>query len=431
MDLAESLNLQCLCTTLEPDRLDPSWAEGRPHLFSATPVFISAAQGEVLAQAVAALHRVTALPGYRAEALARQAALTGAGGGPEGVFMGYDFHLTPAGPRLIEVNTNAGGAYLHAAALQAHRTCCTGIDKLLGLAAEPGEFGQRVLRMFAAEWRGRRGNAPLRTAVIVDSQPSQQYLAPEFELARRLFERHGIASAVADPSELAWRDGRLWHPAIPPEVPVDLVYNRLTDFTLSEPGHTALRQAWVQGGALITPDPRAHALHADKRNLILLGDDARLAGWGASAADRALLQAVVPRTVAVAADNAGSLWARRRQLFFKPAAGFGSRGAYRGDKLTRRVWDEIVAGGYVAQDLVPPSERAVRVDGGPQRLKVDVRAYAYAGEILLLAARTWSGQTTNFRTPGGGFAPVAVLPALPPPNDTESLDEAVSRPCAC
>ena len=37
-----------------------------------------------------------------------------------GVFMGYDFHLTPEGPRLIEVNTNAGGALLnglHTAAL--------------------------------------------------------------------------------------------------------------------------------------------------------------------------------------------------------------------------------------------------------------------------------------------------------------------------
>ena len=27
-----------------------------------------------------------------------------------GVFMGYDFHVTRSGPRLIEINTNAGGA---------------------------------------------------------------------------------------------------------------------------------------------------------------------------------------------------------------------------------------------------------------------------------------------------------------------------------
>ena len=43
-------------------------------------------------------------------------------------------------------------------------------------------------------------------------------------------------------------------------------------------------------------------------------------------------------------------------------------------------------------------------------LKVDIRAYAYAGEIQLLAARLYTGQTTNFRTSGGGFAPVFLMP---------------------
>jgi hypothetical protein len=39
-------------------------------------------------------------------------------------------------------------------------------------------------------------------------------------------------------------------------------------------------------------------------------------------------------------------------------------------------------------------------------MKVDVRNYTYAGQVLLSAARLYQGQTTNFRTPGGGFAPV-------------------------
>ena len=30
---------------------------------------------------------------------------------PRGVFMGYDFHLTESGPKLIEINTNAGGGH--------------------------------------------------------------------------------------------------------------------------------------------------------------------------------------------------------------------------------------------------------------------------------------------------------------------------------
>ena len=54
----------------------------------------------------------------------------------------------------------------------------------------------------------------------------------------------------------------------------------------------------------------------------------------------------------------------------------------------------------------------VMVDGQPTRLKLDLRAYTYGGHIQLLAARTWAGQTTNFRTEGGGFSPVVVLPDL-------------------
>jgi hypothetical protein len=40
----------------------------------------------------------------------------------------------------------------------------------------------------------------------------------------------------------------------------------------------------------------------------------------------------------------------------KPAAGYGSKATYRGDKLTKRVWEEMAKTTYVAQALVPPSE---------------------------------------------------------------------------
>ncbi|WP_420230163.1 hypothetical protein ACOBWA_02850 [Psychrobacter sp. ER1] len=37
---------------------------------------------------------------------------------------------------------------------------------------------------------------------------------------------------------------------------------------------------------------------------------------------------------------------------------------------------------------------------------MDIRLYTYDGQLLLPAARVYQGQTTNFRTPGGGFAPI-------------------------
>ena len=50
------------------------------------------------------------------------------------------------------------------------------------------------------------------------------------------------------------------------------------------------------------------------------------------------------RLLAAGAEEAERLWSTRRNLFFKPAAGHGSKAAYRGEKITRRVWSEVLAG---------------------------------------------------------------------------------------
>jgi len=419
LNTVEGLNRSCFCRTLNADSLrenlesDPSLAglahiiaETRPHLFSSTVVFVSPAMAATIAATVAAIERVIALPQYQAAALARAPAIAHHAFGPAGAFMGYDFHLGPQGPQLIEINTNAGGALLTAALARAQRSCCEAMNWAFTPNAELQTLEQTFFDMFAAEWRRQRGDAPVGSLAIVDDEPAAQYLAPEFELLQQLFRRHGLAASIADPQELEWREGRLWRQG----AAVDMVYNRLTDFYLAEPGHHALREAYEAGSVVLTPHPRAHALHADKRNLIALSDAALLAAWGAAEADRDLLKAVVPQTRMVTAERAGELWAGRRRLFFKPVAGYGGKAAYRGDKLTRRVWGEIQTGDFVAQALVPPGERLTEVDGVQTDLKFDVRAYAYDGRVLLLAARMYSGQTTNFRTPGGGFAPVVVVP---------------------
>ena len=165
-----------------------------------------------------------------------------------------------------------------------------------------------------------------------------------------------------------------------------------------------MRDAYLSGSVALSPHPRAHALYADKRNLGVLGNEALLREAGASQSCIDALLAAIPPTQLLTPENRESMWANRRHLFFKPAAGFGSKASYRGDKLTRKVWDQIALGTYVAQEIVAPSERHVAEDADP--LKVDIRCYAYRGEALLYSARMYQGQTTNFRTPGGGFAPV-------------------------
>ena len=131
---------------------------------------------------------------------------------------------------------------------------------------------------------------------------------------------------------------------------------------------------------------------------------------GASSRAISVLSQAVPETVLVHADNADELWSARRRLFFKPVCGFGSRGTYKGAKLTKKTWLSILQSDYVAQELIAPSERLLVTDGARRSFKVDIRCYAYRGEIQLLGARMYRGQTTNFRTDGGGLAAVFTTP---------------------
>jgi len=407
------LNRECFCVTLDSAALltaiqaeahDPNLAAAllaaRPHLFARMPVFIAEADLKAMLDVVAAAEAAAADPVYQAAALAWAPTIAQHDFGPRGVFMGYDFHLGDGGPKLIEVNTNAGGAFLNAFLARAQGACCREAADV-ARAAPTGEFETAVWAMFVGEWRlqGRLGQP--QTVAIVDNRPQDQYLFPEFLLAQRFFERQGLRAWIVDPQDLQFSDGRLRHN----DEPVDLVYNRLVDFSLEAAGHEALREAYLAGAVVLTPNPRNHALFADKRNLTLLSDPA--GGWRTTPGQQRTL-AAVPRTRVVTAENADELWSARKRYFFKPAGGHGGKAVYRGDKMTRGVWAEVRQGGYIAQELAIPTERRIRIDGEVKVLKLDIRLYTYRGSPLLTAARVYQGQTTNFRTPGGGFAPVFV-----------------------
>lgn len=374
-----------------------------PHLFSAWPVFISAQEQDRMSGLIEAVESVVVMPSYREKVLSWAPEIAQHDPkGVLGVFFGYDFHVTQSGHGLIEINTNAGGAMLNAVLARAQRACCPPVAECMPTAAGVDALEDEMVAMFRQEWELTGRGRPLRTIAIVDEAPQEQYLYPEFLLFQSLFERNGLRVVITDPAELRWSSGMLWHG----DETIDLVYNRLTDFALMSPAHAHLREAYLSDGVVLTPHPRAHALYADKRNLAVLSDAQVLLELGVPASTRAILQAGIPRTVLVTSDNADSLWLDRRHWFFKPFAGYGSRATYRGDKLTQRVWQEILAGGYVAQALVRPGERVVADMPQPQVLKFDLREYVYNGRVQSVAARMYQGQTTNFRTPGGGFAPV-------------------------
>ena len=196
---------------------------------------------------------------------------------------------------------------------------------------EIDQLGQRITDSFQAEWTSVRGEIPLRTIAIVDDDPQGQYLYPEFLLYQRLLERAGWRVVIADAARLTVKEDALFLAG----ERIDLIYNRLTDFYLADERHAVLRHAYELDLAVITPHPAAHARWADKRLLAWLGDAELLQEAGLDADDRSHLRQTIPATEVVEPAAADDLWKRRKGLFFKPVDGFGSKAAYRGDKLAR------------------------------------------------------------------------------------------------
>ncbi len=409
---AAALNQACECVTLDDALLAQALTQegasfgvqdlvaSHPHLFSRSAVFVDEPTRRAMQDVIAAVERLVATPAYVELALAGSHPHARVATAARGVFLGYDFHLAEDGPQLIEINTNAGGGLLNALLRRAQRACCDAVGQALRIGQE--DAPQRFLAMFRAEHALVRPGEPLRSVAIVDDAPETQYLYPEFVLFQRLFASVGIEAVVCDARELEVRGRALLHR----DRPIDLVYNRLTDFALDAPGHDALARAWREQLAVVTPHPRAHALYADKGRLVTLSDASALRALSVAEPDVELLIRHVPRTQRVDPSQRDALWSQRKQLFFKPEQGYGSKAAYRGDKLTKGVFEKLLGERYVAQRIVPPSARHLRVGDETRALKLDVRNFVYAGEVQLLCARLYEGQTTNFRTQGGGFAPV-------------------------
>jgi len=417
--IANSLNRHCHCISVDHDVLQKSletrlgeagaWSRlqaSHPHLLADSPVFISHDHVEQMQEIVGAIEHVVSLKSYRNEVLDWASAIARDDPGVHGVFFGYDFHLTNDGPQLIEINTNAGGALLLLEVASAQQACCSEVENFVTGTVNTTDLELAFVEMFRDELRTHNPGLDLRHVAVVDENPDEQYLSPEFTLFERMFQRHGIDATIAGPETFTLENGQL----IAAGQPVDLVYNRLTDFYLQSPACDVLNRAYRDAAVVVTPSPYTHALYANKRNLTVLCDADRLGELGVDASIIATLVRGVPKTELVTPENADALWSERKRLFFKPNWGFGSRGTYKGSKLTRKTWDSILNANYIAQELVVPSERLVVRDGNEQALKLDVRCYTYQGEIQLLGARMYRGQTTNFRTDGGGLAAVFTAP---------------------
>lgn len=336
------------------------------------------------------MHRVVeAFHELREAAVREQSAQGIFNPGNRSIMMSFDFHLDSNGdPKLIEINTNASFLIL---SWEMH------LMRSLPFAGDfsPDQFRADILEELAL-WKkagGKPGPADPRVA-IVDEAPADQRLFIEFLVGREWIRSFGWPAEIRDlPDALQ-------------EPRPDFIYNRSTDFLLEQSPSAALHDAYQSRSVCVSPNPHEYSLLADKQRLIEWSRPDALSNFDISSSAKSTISACLPRSYDLTELSAEELWARRKNLFFKPKREFGSKRAFRGSSISRRVFDEILAHDPLAQEFVPAPELTFETPVGPQAFKYDLRCHSYADRLEGVVARLYQGQVTNLKTPYGGFAPV-------------------------
>lgn len=328
--------------------------------------------------------------------------------GNESVMMGYDFHLSPEGPRLIEVNTNAGGGLL------AYRSYGPEIPTPVESFNSDNCHQVDLLNSFAQEmvlFSAGRVRRPTKIAIF-DQEPEKQFLFEEMNILRALLETWGVRAYVVGPEALRMDAEGVFlrHKSGAHSGPgerIDLVYNRHCDFYLQTPELAGLRAAYLAGNVCLTPNPRIYGLLADKRRMILWSDAQTLDALGVDAKDMACIHKMVPPCQLLAQEARAQTWNKRKQWVFKPVTAFGSRGVLLGSSISRKRFDTLDPDTTLLQRHFPPS--LTFHPDTKREMKTDFRLFVYRNKILGVTARLYRGQVTNFRQPGSGYAPVRIV----------------------
>lgn len=301
------------------------------------------------------------------------------------VLMGFDFHLTPDGPKLIEINNNAGGLYI-------------GEKRWIpqpGISELQGDLESRLVEMFPPEWA---------TIAIMDENVTAQFMYPEMQAYAELLGNDGRHVFVVSPDQLQLMDDGLCCDGMR----IDMIYNRHTDFYLEGADLAHIRHAYERGQVAINPHPRSYALIGDKSRMV----DWWRQGLLESCVDQSVaekIRSVTPETHQLSELNPEQAWAERKQWVFKPAARHGGKGVVLGKAMSRKRYAALNVRETIVQRLVPASEIEMEgPDGEKNSMKLDIRLFMHGENLVALAGRVWRGQVTNFRQPGSGWVPIDI-----------------------
>ncbi|MFM6927424.1 MAG: hypothetical protein ACKOX6_03125 [Bdellovibrio sp.] len=306
--------------------------------------------------------------------------------GNKSIMMSYDFHLDEQqNLKLIEINTNASFLALGHEMYKARKLPLPVSDFSFD------EVRQNILTEMSLQ--GKSPKTPFKVA-ITDDKPSEQRLFAEFLVYNELFKSWGWDSRIVDYRDL--------FKSFDPE----FIYNRYTDFFLTDESSQLLREKFLSGDACVSPNPYEYLLLADKQRLIDWGQEGFLEAQGLTDQEVAVVKTAVPMSYDFRTTATEDIWSQRKKLFFKPKNAFGSKQSYKGASVSRKTFDDLDKNDTIAQEFIPAPEVSYVTPEGPQNFKYDLRCYAYQGRLQLVVARLYQGQVTNLRTPYGGFAPV-------------------------
>ncbi|MNJ91368.1 hypothetical protein D3C87_90190 [compost metagenome] len=307
--------------------------------------------------------------------------------GNKSIMMSYDFHIDENQQlKLIEVNTNASFLVLGHEMYKMRQAPLPVADFTLNEVRKDIETELRL--------QGKSLPTKIKLA-IVDDKPQEQRLFIEFLAYNELFKSWGWDSRILDYNDLF----KNFDP--------DFIYNRYTDFFLTDASSALLREKFLRREVCVSPQPFEYLMLADKQRLIDWREPGFLDRLPLTERQKEVITHATPLSYDMCAEKADEIWSNRKKFFFKPKNAFGSKLSYRGSSISRKAFEEILPQDMIAQEFIPAPEQTFETPEGPQKFKYDLRCYAYQGRMQLIVARLYQGQVTNLRTPYGGFAPVS------------------------
>ncbi len=286
--------------------------------------------------------------------------------GNNSIMMSYDFHIdSNQNLKLIEINTNAAFMLLGLILYKTH-------NKALPISFDETTLHENILN----EIELCLGHQKLIQPTIIDENPTEQKLWVEFLMFKTWLERWGYDAKICDYRDIDLKT-------------TNFIYNRYCDFYLSDKTSQKLKQAFESRKVCFSPNPYEYHLLANKSRLQALEKYA---------------PNYILKTQDLTPEKAENLWSNRKNLFFKPKTSYGSKQSYRGEKISRKLFGNLINEGFIAQEFCPPPEVSLSTPEGSKDFKYDLRFYAYQGQLQGVLARCYQGQVTNSQTPWGGFA---------------------------